>query len=314
MKAREWTLLALLLGLLAYARAVDPAFVTWRAQSLLASHAWELAILAVPMLLIVISGGIDLSVGSTLALSAVAFGMLVERGAPLAAAVPAALLGGAALGAANGWFVAKLRVHPLLVTLATLAAFRGIAEGISLARPMSGYPEGFQAFSSGKLAGLPYPGWFFLGLALLAAALLGWTVAGRWLFAIGHNETAARFSGIPVARVKLAIYAFSGLCAGLAALVLVARTNTAKADLATGLELDVITAVVLGGASIEGGKGSVAGLVLGVALIHQTREFVSWHWKQSELNLLVIGGLLVVSVLAERLFERRSRVVSRAEA
>ncbi len=300
-------MLVLLAGLLVYAWRVDPNFVSARAQGFLAPHIWELSLVAIPMLLIVISGGIDLSVGSILALSAVTLGLLFERGMNPWAAASAGVLAGAGAGALNGWFVAKLKVHPLIVTLASLAAFRGIAEGISLARPISGYPGSFQQLASGKVAGLPIPGLFFIVFAITAGLLLTRTVWGRWIFAIGVNEKAARFSGIPVARVKLGLYLFSGAMAGLAAAFLVARNNTAKADLATGMELEAITAVVLGGAAIEGGVGTVLGLVLGLLLIHETREFVSWHWKQSELNLIVLGALLIVSVLVQKGLSARSR-------
>lgn len=311
----RYAVLAILLaGLLFYARSVEPSFVTLRAQTLLASHLWELAIVALPMLLIIIAGGIDLSVGSIVALSAVTLGLLFERGFPIWAAALAGLGAGTALGVLNGMFVAKLRVHPLLVTLATLAAYRGVAEGISLARPISSYPEGFLQLAAGKWVGIPYPAIVFALLAIVVAITLQRGVLGRWLFAIGHGERAAEFSGIPVGKVKVLLFGFSGFACGLAAILLVARNNTAKADLATGLELEAITAVVLGGAKIEGGEGSVLGVVLGLLLIHETREFVSWHWKQSELNLLVIGGLLIVSVLAQHLIRRRSRVVSRATA
>lgn len=307
---REGTLLALLAGLLGYAWYADPNFVTVRAQTLLGMHVWELAIVALPMLLIVISGGIDLSVGSSVAFCAVTIGLLFERGVPIFAAAAFAVIVGGLLGLLNGWFVAKLRVHPLIVTLATLAAFRGAAEGLSSARPISGYPESFQAVSSAKVVGIPIPGILFFALAVLAAVVLARTVFGHWVYAIGTAEKPALFSGIPVARVKMALYAASGLCCGLAAAILVSRNNTAKADLATGLELDVITAVVLGGAKIEGGEGNVVGLLLGILLIHETRQFVSWHWKQSELNLIVIGTLLIGTVLLQRLFAARRRVVS----
>ncbi|HRK21056.1 MAG TPA: hypothetical protein PLX06_04580, partial [Fimbriimonadaceae bacterium] len=153
-------------------------------------------------------------------------------------------------------------------------------------------------------------GYLFLWLAILVALPLARLVFGAWVYAIGTAEKPALFSGIPVARVKLMLYGFSGLCAGLAAVVLVSRNNTAKADMAMGLELDVITAVVLGGAKIEGGEGNVLGLILGVLLIHETRQFVSWHWKQNELNLIVVGGLLIGAVLLQRLLSSRNRVVS----
>ena len=298
--SREVTLALLLSVLMLVASVLEPRFATVRAQALLFTHLWELAIVSVPMLLIIISAGIDLSVGAMVALSAVVFGLLFERGIPLPIAAFFSLSTGAAIGATNGWFISRLKVHPLLVTLATMAAFRGVAEGISLARPISGYPDGFLLISQGG-----WPVILFASLAVAAHLLLTKTQFGRWIVAIGTQENVAIFSGLPVARVKLLLYTFSGFACGLAALILVARNNTAKADLGMGMELDAITAVILGGASIAGGKGRALGLVLGLLLIHETREFVSWHWRQNELNLIVIGSLLLVTVLLERIPSKR---------
>lgn len=299
--------LALLLvaGLLAAWR-LDPTFVTVRAQTLLSTHVWELAIVAVPTMAIIVSGGIDLSVGSMVALTAVTFGLLVEAGAAMPWAFAAALAVGLAAGVGNGLLVARLKIHPLIVTLATMAVFRGIAEGVSRARPLSGYSEGFRQLAEGRLGGVPIPGVAFAVLAVAAWVAMRKTTVGRQIVAIGLNETAARYSGLRVDRVKLALYAASGLACAAAALMLVARNNTAKADLGTGLELEAITCAVLGGTRIEGGRGNVLGLLLGIVLIHETREFVSWHWKQSELNLIVIGALLLASVLAQRALAGRA--------
>lgn len=308
MGVHEAVLAALAVALMLYAGAVDPTFVSMRAQALLSTHVWELAIVAVPMLLVVISGGIDLSVGATVALCAVAFGLLVEAGVPVAAAAPLAMALGAGAGALNGALVARLRVHPLIVTLATMAAFRGVAEGISLGRPLSGYPDAFIALAEHRILGVPLPGLVFLAFAGGAALVLSRGTLGRQIYAIGQGERAARFSGIPVDRIKTHLYALSGLACGLAAVLLVARNNTAKADLGMGLELEAVTCVVLGGARIEGGSGNVLGLALGLFLVHETREFVSWHWKQSELNLVVLGGVLLLSVLARRMGSREQEV------
>lgn len=305
LRSREFVLALLLALLLGIALILEPRFVTAKAQVLLASHLWELAMVAIPMLLIIIIGGIDLSVGSMIALSAVTLGLLFERGLSPFLASLVAILVGTCLGFANGWFVGKLRVHPLIVTLATMAAFRGIAEGLSLARPISGYPNSFQLISQGKVLGVPYPAILFFLIAMSAWFLLAKTKFGRWVVAIGTQENVALFSGIPVAKVKLALFTFCGTVCGLVAVLTVARNNTAKADLGTGIELEAITAVVLGGASIDGGKGKVLGVVLGLLLIHETRQFVSWHWKQNELNLIVIGALLIATLLVEKLVARR---------
>lgn len=302
----ELALAGLLLALMLTAGVLDPQFVSLRAQLELGTRLWELALIAVPMLLIVLTGGIDLSVGSALALSAVVLGLAFERGvSPGLAALLAVGVGGA-LGALNGLAISRLRVHPLIVTLASLAAFRGVAEGISLGRPISGFPDRFQALATG-----PWPPFLVLLSLGLASLVLARGVWGRTLFAMGHNEDAARYSGLAVDRTKFWLYTLAGLASGVAAVILVARRNTAKADLGTGLELEVITAVVLGGASINGGRGSVLGLILGLLVLHQTREFLSWYWQRSELNLIVLGVLLVLSVLAHRLVELRGSTHAR---
>jgi len=304
---QESVLLILLLGLLITANVLSPTFLAPAAQLELSTHVWELALLALPMTLIILTAGIDLSIGSTMALCAVVFGLCFQAHVPLIVAALLTLLSGAAAGALNGVFVAYVRVHPLIVTLATLAAYRGIAEGISLGRPVSGFPASFTHWGQGAVLGLPIPGILFLLALAVTAFFVGRTPLGLWLSAIGFNETASRYSGVAVARIKLLLYTASGLAAGLAALLFVARRNTAKADIGTGMELAVITAVVLGGTSIFGGRGRLFGTVLGVLLIHETREFVSWQWNKDELNLIVIGTLLLLSVLADSLFSPKQR-------
>jgi len=303
----EAVLLAMLAALVASAGILDPAFVAPATQLELASHIWEPALLALPMTLIIITAGIDLSVGSAMGLCAVVLGLAYGAGLSPWLGAGLAVATGVAAGALNGLFVARVRVHPLIVTLATLSAYRGIAEGISLAKPVSGFPEAFAFLGRGSLAGLPVPGILFaLGVAA-TALVLARTWVGRSLYAIGNSETASRFSGIPVDRIKFWLYTFSGAMAGLVAVLFVSRRNTAKADVGTGLELEVITAVVLGGTSIFGGRGRIVGTLLGVILIHETREFVSWRWNNDELILIVMGALLILSVLLNTVFAHRAR-------
>lgn len=287
----------LLITVLAIAARLEPRFALAATQLELSTHAAELALLALPMTFIIISGGIDLSIGSTMALAAVVLGLLFESGVPIGVAAGAAIVTGAIAGALNGVFVAYVRVHPLIVTLASLAAYRGLAEGISLGRPISGFPADFLRLGGGTIEGIPIPLLIVLGASVMFAAVAWRTGPGFRIYAIGDNELAARYSGVPVDRTKLLLYTLSGTGAGLAAVLVVARRNTAKADIGTGIELEVITAVVLGGTSIFGGRGTIAGSILGVALIHEVRELVSWHWRQDELILIVIGAILIVSVL-----------------
>jgi rhamnose transport system permease protein len=301
----EMILGGLLVALLVAAGMSDNGFIKPATQLELSTHVWDLALLALPMTLIIVTAGIDLSAGSTMALCAVVLGLTYEARVPIWWCAALAILTGLAAGALNGVFVAKVRVHPLIVTLATLSTYRGIAEGISLGRPISGFPDNFVWIGQGSVGGLPIPGVIFTVAVIVFGVLLARSVTGRALYAMGHNETASRYSGLPVEKIKLLIYSLSGAMAGLAAVLFVARRNTAKADIGTGMELDVITAVVLGGTSIFGGRGRIVGTLLGVLLIHETREFVSWRWNNDELILVVVGVLLIAAVLINSAVTRR---------
>jgi rhamnose transport system permease protein len=318
----ELLLAVLLVVLMLVAARVDPSFVKLKVQQGLSFNAWDIALLALPMTLIIITGGIDLSVGSIMALTSVTLGMLYRvAGWPVGMAAGAAILMGILCGMLNGLFVTKVRVHPLIVTLATLSAFRGLAEGLSLgladvlhvSSVYSGFPAAFTRLGQQPLLAhamglfsLPIVGWIFVGAAVIAAVMLAKTPTGRALYAIGHNEAAARYSGIRVDRVKMLIYTLSGLAAALVSVNYSAWRDNAQASVGQGIELDVITAVVLGGTSIFGGRGRIVGTLLGVALIHETREFVGWHYQKNEWVRLVLGILLVTAVAANAMLSRRS--------
>jgi rhamnose transport system permease protein len=304
--AHEAVLVLALIALLGYAAVVDHRFVTFATQQGLIGDMWEIATISVPLTLIIITGGIDLSVGSAMALSSVVFGLACAAHWGVWGAAAAAIAGGAAAGALNGVFVAWVRVHPLLVTLATLAALRGAAEGLSLGESFSGFPASFTALND-NAAGAPLSAACFLLIALVAGILLARTPYGLAIHAIGHNETAARFSGLAVERLKFALYTAAGAASGLCAVLYAARRHTAKADVGDGIELEAITAVVLGGTSIFGGSGRILGTMLGTLLIHETRQFVSWHWERDELTGIVVGALLVIAVLVHSLATRKTR-------
>lgn len=308
----EAALTLLLFGLLAVAGVLMPSFLRWESQLLLSRQLWELAILSLGMTLVIISGGIDLSVGAAMGLCAVMFGWTYARTENVLFASVVCLTTGIACGTLNGLLVARARVHPLMVTLATFAAFRGIAEGFSQGAAYSRFGESFSLIARGNLWGVPYAGMLTAAIAVLFAVLLRATPWGRYLYALGHNERAALFAGIPVSRMKVQLYLLSGFLSGLATLIYVSRFDTAKADAGRGFELEVITAVVVGGTSIFGGRGKIAGTVLGLLLIHETRLFVSRYWRTDELRSVVIGFLLIVAVLVYQvLARRRSQAVSR---
>ena len=303
----EAAVAVMLVVLLAVAGTLMPTFLKVESQLTLSRQMWELAIVTLGMTLIVITGGIDLSVGSTMGLCAVVFGMCFTATKSIALAFFASLLTGLLCGSLNGLMISKFKVHPLIITLATFAAFRGIAEGISQGAAYSQFGATFGQLARGSIGGVPYSGFLFAGLAIGIGIFLAKTSHGRFIYAIGHNETAARFAGVAVDRVKFWLYTLSGLLAGVSTIIYVSRFDTARADAGKGLELDAITAVVVGGTSIFGGRGNIVGTVLGLLLIHETRLFVSRYWRVDELRSIVIGILLIVSVLLYRVLVRKGR-------
>ncbi|MCC6492059.1 MAG: ABC transporter permease [Pirellulales bacterium] len=303
----EVTLAMLLIGFFAVAASLEPRFVLPSVQVELAGDAWPMAIVALVMAMIVVTGGIDLSVGSITGLSTVVIGLAVEAGVDVWIGALLGLAVGTAAGLLNGLLIARANIHPLIVTLATMAGFRGAALALTRGRTMQGFPAHYAEWLQGRVLGLPAPMCVFLAAAAAVAIVLPQTPHGRFLYAMGHNERAARLSGVPVGRLKFALYVLSGLSCGFAALLLTSRYEQAKADFATGLELEVITAVVLGGISIFGGRGNVVGLLIGLVLLHECNKFIPWHWHVSELNALVTGALLIGSVLLNSLFTRSRR-------
>jgi rhamnose transport system permease protein len=261
----------------------------------------EIALVALPMTLIIISAGIDLSVGSTFGWSAVMLGYAWQVwGLPLPVAIGVCLATGAVAGLFNGWLIAKVKVPPLIATLATLAIYRGMALGISQARPVSGYPDWFEFFGQGALGPVPTQFALWILLSIVVMIFLARTPWGRYIYAIGSNMQAARFSGVPVDKITLAMYAFSGFMASLAAFIFVSRVTTTRADAGTGLELDVIAAVVLGGTSIYGGEGSILGTVLGVIIIALLRNGLSLAGIRGDATVVVIGTVLILAVFLNR--------------
>jgi len=268
----------------------------------------EIGLIALPMTFVIITGGIDLSVGSILGLCAILLGVFWQNlGIPLPFAMVLAVLVGGVAGLVNGLIITRFKVPPLIATLATLAFYRGLAEGISQARSVRGYPDWFFTLGQGEVLGVPTQLWILLVLVVVFAVLLGRTTFGRALYAIGNNETAARFSGLEVDRIKLVIYTLSGLVSGLAAWIFVSRVSTTRSDMGTGLELDVIAAVVLGGTSIFGGKGSILGTVLGFVLIQLLKNGLALTGVKGDATIVVIGTVLILSILVTSFAQRRRR-------
>lgn len=315
----ERVLLVLFVAVVGTMCAVSPYFRV--PQNLLETTRYlvEPGIVALAMTLVIITGGIDLSVGSVVGLSAVFLGMAWKSwGLPVGAAVGVAIAAGAVCGLINGVMVVAFRIPPLIVTLATMAVFRGLATGLSHGTPVSGFPESLRPLGQGYYAiglGLQLPGQapILAVLAVLAWVFLSHTRHGRCIYAIGLNETAARYAALPVDRVKIAVYTLSGCLAGLASSVLVSRVATAKPDAGLGFELDVITACVAGGVSITGGRGTVPGAMLGLGIVGCLRRGLELTPSVTSPDVAVIIGLVLVlavfahQVLAPLLANRMAR-------
>ncbi|MEJ7710485.1 MAG: substrate-binding domain-containing protein [Pyrinomonadaceae bacterium] len=268
----------------------------------------EIGLLALVMTPIIITGGIDLSVGSMMGLSAVVMGALWrDAHLPIAAAISVALLVGMAGGLLNAVMITRLRFPPLIVTLGTLSLFRGIAEGLTRGvENYSGFPAPFIFLGQGYVWGR-VPAQLFL---LVAAIVCIWwwlerTTAGRALYAIGFSAEGARYAGIPVSRRLGFVYMLSGIASSLAAVIYVAHLGQAKSDAGTGYELMAITAVVLGGASIFGGRGTILGTVLGLFAIVILQNGLRLSAQPTELAGILTGLLLVATILLDRLSRYR---------
>ena len=266
------------------------------------SRYWvEIGWIAVPMTFVIASGGIDLSVGSLLALASVVGGKVHAAGGPLGAVIAASILTGLAGGIFNALAIRLLRLPALIVTLATLALFRGLAFGLTRAQAIGGWPDAFTdwgGLSAWHLHGdwaIPWPVLGMLGAVAAGSLVFHRHVLGRRARQIGENPIAARFAGISASRVQLIVYGLSGLACGIAALSWTARFATAQPGSAQGLELEVIAVVVVGGTRITGGSGSVPGSFLGLLLLGLLRFGLDLR-SVSQQDQTIILGILVVAV------------------
>jgi rhamnose transport system permease protein len=271
----------------------------------------ETGLIVLAMTPIIITGGIDLSVGSLMGLCVVAMGM-GWRHLHLGP-MPDLLMGlcvGALAGLLNGALVAYVRIPPLIVTLATMALFRGIALGLGAQAPVSDFPASYydlgQAYYTvlGVLQ-VPQQLPIFLVLMVVAWVALHRTAVGRTVYAIGHNERATWFAGVPVARVKLALYVLSGIMSGLAGAIFLSRVATAKADAGTMMELDAITVCVLGGVSIAGGRGSIPGAVLALLVVSTLVRGLTLARVAFEDQKIILGAVLLAAAGAQVLASAR---------
>jgi ribose transport system permease protein len=307
---RDWlSQYGILLAFLALVVALALLTPSFRSTSNLLNVLRQIAVnalLAFGMTTVILGAGIDLSVGSVLACSgALAAGLAVAGWHP-ALAMLAALGAGVLMGLFNGVFVAYARIAPFIATLGGLTIFRGITLVYTDGRPITGLPAAFDLLGNEIWLGIPVPVWIMLAFLGVTHFMLRYTALGRTIYAVGGNEEAARLSGIPIVRVKLFTYAYSGLAAALGALVLTGRLNSAQPTAGSGFELDAIAAVVVGGTSLFGGRGGAVGTFLGAAIIGVLNNGMNLLDVSAFYQQIVKGGVILGALLIDRLVAARS--------
>ena len=300
--------LAALLALIAANVAITPHFVSWQTLNVNLTQVTTIIIVAVGMTLVIATGGIDLSVGSLMAIAGalapvIFLGKIAALPAwvavPLAFAIPIAVTG--ALGWCNGLLVTRFGVQPIVATLILFIAGRGLAQVMTDGKLQTFQVPSFQFIGLGRVAGVPVQALLMLAIAAAAAWAMRRTVFGRYVLAVGGNERAARLAGIPVGRVKRTVYVVSGLCSGLAALIVIAINSSADSNaVGLGMELDAIAAVAVGGTLLSGGRASIVGTLIGALIIQIVRYMLLANGVPDAAAMVVKAGLIILAVGLQR--------------
>lgn len=305
----EWLLVLLILLVIFVSSRLSPFFLNQRNLMRATSDFMEMGLMILPMVFIIITGNIDLSVASILAMCASLLGWLHIQGVNIWLAAGAALLLGLFAGALNGFLVARVKLPSLVVTLGAFAFYRGMAYALLGDQAARGYPQSFTFLGQGTIGDirLPVSALLFIFFTILFGLVLHKTTFGRYLYAIGNSEEAARYAGVPVARIKMTIFILSGFMSALAGIVIAARFGSTRPDVGTGLELAVITATVLGGINIFGGSGTMVGAILALILIGLMRFSMGLVNVQGQVQSIAIGLLLIFSILLPNVAQQLSR-------
>lgn len=305
LKSWEALLLALILAIVTANSLASPYFLDVWNLSDATFNFTEKAIVALALAFVILAGEIDISVAGIIALSSTIMGATAAAGLPTPVVAAAGLAAGLACGAVNGLLVTALELPSIVATIGTMSLFRGLAYGLLGDGAYTRYPDGFSYFGQGYVwEWLSFEFAAFLALALLAGFLLHHTAFGRTVRAIGHNPTAAAFSGLQVRRVKFWLFLATGLAAGLASVMLTSRLGSTRPSIATGWELEIVTMVVLGGVSITGGVGTIPGVVL-AALVMGLLTFGLGLLNVSGIIMSIIVGAMLIAVIALPILTRK---------
>jgi len=295
----------LVLGLVLW--ALTPHFLTLSNLLNVAEQATIIAIVAVGMTFVILTAGIDLSVGSVLAFAGVVMASALHAGAPLPFALLAGLVTGTVCGLVSGLLITLGRLPPFIATLGMMSVARGTALMYTGGRPISGFSENFRWLATGEVLRVPIPVIVMIGIYAIAFFVLTRTKLGRYTYAIGGNEEATHLSGVNVRFYKTVVYGLAGLFSGLAAILLTARLNSAQPIAGMMYELDAIAATVIGGTSLLGGEGHVLGTLIGALIMAVLRNGLNLLGVSSFLQQVVIGSVIIVGVLIDMALKRRGK-------
>lgn len=305
------SLLIVFAGLFVSAAILSPDFLSARNLSNLLQQSALIGIIAIGMTLVILTAGIDLSVGSTAALSGMIVAILLDGQMPIPLAISGALFVGLLVGLAMGALSATLRLPAFIVTLAGLVSIRGTAYITTDGKPVGqDFPDEFVFIGGGYLGFFPVSGLIFVSITFLVGAVLRFTTFGEYIYAVGSNEEAARLSGVPVKTVQAVVFGFSGLLAALAGILLASRLTIAQPTAFQGAELDAIAAVVLGGTSLFGGRGGVSGTFIAVLLLTVLRNLFNLLGVGSFYQMVATGLILVLALILNKFIDSRGRALS----
>jgi ribose transport system permease protein len=297
LRVNNITILAILLvGLMVFFSSQTPFFLTTNNLLNILIQVSEIGLIAIPMTFIIISGAMDLSVGSILGLSAASMAFAFQGGIDIWLSVLIGLLVGVLAGALNGYLVARFKMQAIVVTIGSLVMLRGFVYVLTEGRPISGYPMSFYFLGQGSIGWIPFNVLVMISMFILFYIILNRTEYGRYIYALGNNEEAVRFSGINVVKIRFITFLLSGFFAALAGIFQVSRFASAEANLGEGIELDVITAVLIGGTHIFGGKGSIVGTFLGILIIGVLRNGLNLMGVSVLFQTVILGVLILIAV------------------
>ena len=283
----------------------SPHFLTQTNLSSVVRQTAVINIMSLGMTIIIIAGGIDLSVGAILAMAGVLGTMAMEAGLPIPAGIAIGIVAGLFWGSVNGLLTTRLRINPFIVTLGTLGIIRGLTLIITNGLPVHRVPEAFSFFGEGNLFGVPFVLWVLVVCALLTHVILEHTRLGRYAFAIGSNPDAAVYAGVPVGFDTTAVYALGGMLTGLAGMIEASRLMTGQPAAGNGYELQAIAAVVIGGGSLHGGEGSVIGTLIGAFIMGLLSNGSDLLGVSPYLQQAIIGAVIILAVSVDELRKRK---------